>query len=390
MELLTMPRADDVVASARRIGEEVAGRCAEVVDRDSRFPSETVAGLRSSGLLGALVPHELGGPEASLQEMSQAVSALAQYCASSALVLAMHQIQVATLMRHATNEARVALAPRLLSGELLLASANSEVGLGGERRSSLCALEPTEGGFRLDKQASTVSYGEFADGVVATARRGPESRANDQVLAVCLPPSLELDPTGEWDTLGLRGTRSRPCHLVAEVPPEMVVSDYADAFMRTSLPTSAVLLSSVWWGLAEAAGQRAHSSVRSKARKERMSGAEPSLRGAFRLAELGVLLHQMREVLAGGAAAYDRSKDSPEVATFQFSSRMDNVKLSSSTLVLDIAQRAMGICGLGGYENGSQTSMGRIMRDAAAAPLMVNNDRALEATAQALLVMKEL
>jgi hypothetical protein len=34
--------------------------------------------------------------------------------------------------------------------------------------------------------------------------------------------------------------------------------------------------------------------------------------------------------------------------------------------------------------------MGRLMRDVAAAPLMVNNDRVLLATAQSLLVRKDL
>ena len=53
-------------------------------------------------------------------------------------------------------------------------------------------------------------------------------------------------------------------------------------------------------------------------------------------------------------------------------------------------QRAMAICGLTGYRNQSSVSMSRIMRDAAAAPLMVNNDRALQAMAQTLLVRKEL
>ena len=36
----------------------------------------------------------------------------------------------------------------------------------------------------LEKQAPVISYGEYADGVLATARRDPDSPPNDQVL-VC-------------------------------------------------------------------------------------------------------------------------------------------------------------------------------------------------------------
>ena len=256
-----------VCAEARSVGRDVAARWADRVDAEARFPAETVAALRASGLLGALVPLEWGGPGASMQEMVEAVVILAEHCGSSGLVLAMHQIQVASVVRHGSASACELVLPRLVAGQLLLANANSEVGLGGNRRSSICALEPSPGGFRLEKQASTVSYGEDADCVLATARRTPESPPDDQVLAVCLPPDLHVEPRGDWNTLGLRGTCSKPCQLTAEIPPELVIADYADVFTRTALPLSSVLLSAVWLGIAEAAAQRAHASVRARARE---------------------------------------------------------------------------------------------------------------------------
>jgi acyl-CoA dehydrogenase len=376
---------------ARRIGEDVAGKWADEVDRDARFPAETAAEMRAAGLLSALLPAAWGGPGAGLGEMAGAVSAISEFCASSGLVLAMHSIQVACLVRHGSVAALEALAPRLVAGELLLANANSEIGLGGERRSSLCALEPVDGGFRLDKQASTVSYGEYADGIFATARRAPESPPQEQVMAVCLPPEMTLEPSGEWDTLGLRGTCSRPGHLVATVPPELVIEDYPSVFVRTALPVSTVLLGSVWRGLAEAAARRAHGAVRQRARKDRSAapGSAPPI-AALRLAELAVELHQLREVVDAGAADYERLKDTAEVETLQFSARMDNVKLSASALATSILPKAMAICGLDGYRNHSEFSVARLARDAMAAPLMVNNDRSLQASAQALLVRKQL
>jgi acyl-CoA dehydrogenase len=379
-----------VVAEARRISEQVAEKWAVEVDSDARFPAETVAELRSSGLLGSLVPPMWGGPGASMDEVAESVTAIAEHCASSGLILAMHQIQIACLVRHGSRELLAELMPMIVAGDLLLANANSEVGLGGERRSSICALEPTDTGFRIEKNAATVSFGEHADGILATARSRPDSQANDQVMAICLPPALTTTTTGDWDTLGLRGTCSRPCVLVAEVPAAMVLEDYAAVFARTSLPASAILLSAVWLGLAEAAAKRAHTSVRAQGRTLRKITAAAMPPAALRLAELGVLLHQLREVVAGGAAAYERVKDSPEVETLQFSSRMDYLKLSSSTLVIPIVQQAMAICGLSGYRNNGAVSMARIMRDAAAAPLMVNNDRALHALAQNLLIRKAL
>ncbi|HTR69445.1 MAG TPA: acyl-CoA dehydrogenase family protein, partial [Mycobacteriales bacterium] len=330
------------------------------------------------------------GPEAGVPELASAVGTIASYCASSGLVLAMHHIQVASIVRHASPSLKDQLLPRIAAGEVLLANANSEIGLYGNRRNSICALEPTENGFRIDKQASTVSYGEYADGVLATARQSPDAQDHEQALAICLPPHYTLEPTGDWDTLGLRGTCSRPARLQADLPADHVITDYATLFARTSLPVSTILLSSVWWGLAEAAARRAHASVRAAERKARTTGKSGPPLGGLRLAEMGVKLQQIRDAIAAGAADFEAVKDTEQLETLGFSSRVDNIKLTASTLVIDVVMSALQICGLGGYKNNTPTSMGRLVRDAVAAPLMVSNDRALFAMAQSLLVRKEM
>src|SRR3954454_18960981 len=98
-----------LIDDARRVGEQVAGPAADSVDVEGRFPAEAVAAMRSDGLLGALVPVELGGQGASVAEAGEAVAALAEHCASSALVFAMHQIQVVTIARHGSATARAEL-----------------------------------------------------------------------------------------------------------------------------------------------------------------------------------------------------------------------------------------------------------------------------------------
>ena len=381
----------DLSARAHDIGARVAGPASDDVDRQARFPSETVAELRRSGLLGALLPIEWGGEGATLAAVALAVSALAEYCASSALILAMHSIQATTIVRHARPSCLESVAPALSRGELLLASANSEVGLAGERRTSICALEPVTQGYHLEKAASTVSYGEYADAILATARRTPESAANDQVLAICMAEHLSLISGEPWDALGLRGTCSQAGHLQASIAEDMVIEDYAAAFVKTGLPASAILLGAVWLGLAEAGAARAHGSVREQARRCRRStpGSGPPASG-LRLAELSVILHQLREVHAGAVRRWEQHGDTPEVTSLAFSTQMDQVKLSTSTLVNDVMGRAMAICGMAGYANTSPFSIARLSRDAAAAPLMVNNDRALTAMAQTLLVRKTL
>jgi len=60
---------------------------------------------------------------------------------------------------------------------------------------------------------------------------------------------------------------------------------------------------------------------------------------------------------------------------------VNNLKLTCSTLVVDVVLRSMIICGIQGYRNDSPLTLGRHLRDAVGAALMVNNDRILQQNA---------
>jgi acyl carrier protein len=88
------------LAEIRRIAEEVAGGAADEVDRDARFPSEALEALRGAGALSAAIPDALGGDGVSLETIARCCFELGRRCSSTAMVFAMHQIQVITIARH--------------------------------------------------------------------------------------------------------------------------------------------------------------------------------------------------------------------------------------------------------------------------------------------------
>ena len=57
--------------------------------------------------------------------------------------------------------------------------------------------------------------------------------------------------------------------------------------------------------------------------------------------------------------------------------------------VVEIVTAAMGIVGMSAYREDSPYSMGRLLRDAHGAQVMIHNDRILAANAQWLLIAKE-
>jgi acyl-CoA dehydrogenase len=385
---LDHPVRRDIAAIAAQIGADVAGPASDEVDEKARFPAEAVEALRRERMLSTLVPVEWGGDGASIVEVADAVTALGQFCASTAMIYAMHQIQVACLVRHGDTPYLRRLLRDIAERELLLASATTEAGVGGDVRSSVCAVEPHGNRFRLEKNAPVISYGEHADAILATARRTVDSAPNDQVLVVVHRLAETLEPTSGWDTLGFRGTCSPGFRLRTQGDLEQILPDpFADISSRTMLPVSHIAWASVWLGIATSAVNRAGAYVRAEARKK--PGTTPP--AALRLAEVSGLLQQMRALVHDAARRYDATMDDPDaLSSLGFALHMNNLKVSASTLVVDVVSRAMVICGMAGYREDSPFSLGRHLRDAYGAALMINNDRINGNNATMLLVHKDL
>lgn len=376
---------EDIARLVREIAEEVAEPAAVEVDRQASFPKKTIEALAEAGVLGVLVPAEFGGCGGSLSDAGDGVFALAQHCASSAMILAMHHLQVACLVNHGTTPALLSYLREVADRQLLLASATSEVNIGGQLRTSSCAVEAAPGGFRLEKQAPVVSYGAYADAVLVTARRSADSPPNDQVLVLCPASGLSLQQTSEWDTLGMRGTCSTGFHLWATGPLNHVLPvPFGDIAEQTMLPVSHILWGFVWLGIAAGAVTRARRYVQAEARKH--PGVTPA--SASRLAELLVVYRQMEAPIRQACRRYDESlPDAPRSISTSLS--YNSLKVGASTSVIEVVTRAMAICGMNGYREGSPYSLGRHLRDAHGAVVMVNNDRILGDNAHLVLMDRE-
>ena len=156
------------------------------------------------------------------------------------------------------------------------------------------------------------------------------------------------------------------------------------------VPVSHLLWSAVWCGIARGAVGRAAAWVRGEARKK--PGTTPP--AALRLAEVHAELQAMRASISAMASEYRELLGDPhrrsELSGMGFAVRINNLKVNASRAVSRVAEAALQICGIHGYKNDSPFSVGRQLRDALSASLMVANDRIYSANASALLVQKEI
>ena len=365
----------------------IAGQHSDAVDRDGRFPHETRAALKAARLYGAQIPHNLGGDGASLSEIAEVCCLLGQHCASSAMMYAMHNIKLSSMISHGTaSEWHRAFMQRICDEQLLIASATTEGGIGGDLRNSICAIEDDGEHFKLTKDATVISYGSLADAILVTARRAPDAASSDQVLAAVTREQYTLERTALWDTLGMRGTCSEGYKLVARAPREQILpKPFAEIAAQSMLASSHLLWSSLWYGISHNAVSRAQAFVRAEAKKK--PGVQQP--GALRVAEAANMLQFLKSNVVEGLQRFAKAQRDPdELSSIGFAVAMNNVKTGASRMAVEIINHAMMVCGIMGYKNNTPFSLGRHIRDAMSAPVMINNDRIYSNTSNLLLIHK--
>ena len=242
---------------------------AEDVDQKGRFPKAAIDVARERKLLGAQIPVEFGGFGASIYDITEMCYTLGRACSSTAMIFAMHQTKVACLVRHGRGSAyHEALMRRVAAEQLLLASSTTEGQNGGNIRSCAAAVEhamtPRS---RSTRNATVISYGAEADGIVTIARRASDAASSDQVLLALTKENYTLERSLGWETLGMRGTCSAGFELKAKASAEQIFPEaYEKIHAQTMTPVAHLCWSSVWAGIAAAAVDRAQRFIRKAAR----------------------------------------------------------------------------------------------------------------------------
>src|SRR5690242_15563283 len=226
---------------------------AEEVDAKARFPKAAIDAARERKLLGAQIPVAFGGFGASIFDITEMCYTLGRACSSAAMIFAMHQTKVACLVRHGTgSKYHEALMRRVAAEQLLLASSTTEGNNGGNIRSSAAAVETNGTEISLVRNATVISYGAEADGIVTIARRASDAAASDQVLLAVTKDHYTLTRGQGWETLGMRGTCSSGFELKINGPAEMIFAEaYEKVHAQTMTPVAHFCWSSVWAGIAD-------------------------------------------------------------------------------------------------------------------------------------------
>jgi len=203
LALVEMPMTD-WSRKAEEVAAAVASHAAEH-DADDSFVKEGFAALEEAGFFTALVPEELGGGGASIDEICNALRIIGAACGSTALAASMHShiVAVAAWRWQYQNAPTDALLKRVVAENLKLVSSG-----GSDWLKSAGTMEKVEGGYKLTARKAFAS-GSTVGNILNTSAVYDDPVDGPTVLHFGAPlkgEGVRIEPT--WQVMGMRGTGS--------------------------------------------------------------------------------------------------------------------------------------------------------------------------------------
>jgi alkylation response protein AidB-like acyl-CoA dehydrogenase len=219
---ITAPAAPSASEVARELGPVLASRADARADEDV-YVADNVALMKTSGLVEAGVPRELGGGGADVDELAAMLRTLAYHCGSTGLAFSMHTHQVAIPAWRWTHQKAAAAAvepllKRIAAERIMLLSSGGSDWIAGSGRA-----EKVEGGYRINARKVFSSGAPTGDILMTGAML--ETDEGPMVLHFGIPMSSpHVKVLDTWRTLGMRGTGSHDVLIEGHVVPEAAVS----------------------------------------------------------------------------------------------------------------------------------------------------------------------
>lgn len=347
----------------------VAAEHAERVDTDCAFPAEAVDALRKTGLLGLVLPREIGGMGSGPVEFTEVVAQLSAACGSTAMIYLMHMAAAVTVAASPPPGLPDLLAD-MASGKQLGTLAFSEPGSRSHFWAPVSTASADGDGIAVRADKSWVTSAGFAD-VYVVSVGSADGAAGDVDLYAVPADTPGLRVAGTFTGMGLRGNASAPMAVDIRIPDSYRLGEVGGGFgimMQTVLPWFNLGNAAVSLGLATAATGAAVKHV-GTARLEHLGGslAElPTIRA--QIARMGTTLAAQKAYLEVAA----NSVSSPDDTTL---THVLGVKASVNDAALTITESAMRVCG--GAAFSKHLPIERAFRDARAGSVMAPTADAL-------------
>jgi alkylation response protein AidB-like acyl-CoA dehydrogenase len=356
------------VTKAKEIAGGVLAQSAGQNDKAGRFSTEAIESLGKAGLLGLMLPTEVGGAGLGPRTFAAVVAAIAEADASVAMVYLMHVLGAAAILA-ARPSAAQAVAPTLreiAAGRHLSTLAFSEAGSRSHFWAPVSRAQRNGSGVKISAKKSFVTSAGYAQSYIVSSLSPEGTGPTDSTLYFVPAGTKGLSVAGPWDGLGLRANASAPVVLEeCEVPAQFQLTDDGAGFqamLNVILPLFNLGSASVALGLCRAAvaGTTTHlKTARFEHLGQSLGESLPTLRAQ---------LAAMQIDTDGLAARIDDLVDHLEKPRETTMLRVLESKAAAGDVAINVTSTAMRVCG--GAAFSKHLNIERLFRDAHAGAVM--------------------
>jgi alkylation response protein AidB-like acyl-CoA dehydrogenase len=359
---------------------------AEAIDREGRYPAESLAALRKEGFWGLRAAREHGGRGADLLSTVLVVEELAKACPSTAMCYKMHLEASELICRIPTPDQVERFVRPLARGEVLATVAGSETWTDGDNWTSTRAfspVQPVEGGYRIEGvRKSYVTSAGHATHFFYLCRVGQDTPLANVSLLFVERDKVDARILEPWAGLGLRGNDSSPVRFEGVVPQSNRIGDEHTAMAQNAMlfqPVLGLTYAAAYLGIGSGAFQIAlEEGPRTFADGSRRVDSAVNQR---RIAELSTRIEAAQTLLHAVAASFDRG----ELKTLR---PVLQAKVVCSETAVHVTQELMTM--FGGTAFAARLPFERYFRDARAGMIMaLPNDGAYDQIAASLIPAKK-
>lgn len=359
---------DEALAKAREITSAVLAPHAAENDKSGRFPTEAIEALGKAGLLGLMLPVDVGGAGLGPRTFAAVTATLAEADASVAMIYLMHMMGSAAIAaaRPAVADAVKPTLKEIGAGHHLSTLAFSEAGSRSHFWAPISRARRNGDGVYITAKKSWVTSAGHAQSYIVSSL-APEGAGPAESTLYLVPATTRgISVVSPWDGLGLRANASAPvmledCHL----PSALQITDDGAGFqmmMEVILPLFNLGSSAVSLGLCRAAvaGTASHlNHAKFEHLGQSLGESLPTLRAQ---------LATMQIETDGLAARIDDLVDHLEQPRETTMLRVLESKAAAGDLAISVTSTAMRTCG--GAAFSKHLNIERLFRDAHAGVVM--------------------
>ena len=340
----------------REFAENEVKPLAAEIDKEERFPQETVAKMAEMNLLGIPFPEEYGGAGMDNLSYAQCVEELSKVCASTGVIVSAHTSLCAWPIYHfGTEEQKAKYLKPLASGEKLGAFGLTEPGAGTDAAGQKTVAEDKGDHWLLNGSKCFITNAGPADIYVVFAMTDKE-RGNHGITAFIVEKGMKGFSVGKHEEkMGIRG--SATAELVFEdcaIPKENLLGEVNKGFKvaMMTLDGGRIGIASQALGIAEGAIAETVEYVKTRVQfGKRISQFQNT---QFELAQMQANTEAAKLLVYQAACAKDAGQPYSHLAAM--------AKLVAAQNASDVTRRCVQL--FGGYGYTRDYPMERMMRDA--------------------------